>query len=229
MRRLSNRLVAGIDEAGRGPVLGPMVMACVVLTERAERALVELGVRDSKLMSKESRERVGKAVRSLAAEVRVLVIEPREIDMAVEGVSARNLNDLEARIAARLIDSLTSDVEVVYVDSPDPKPDRYASLIASYLRRRREVRIVADNEAESKYPVVAAASILAKVERDRIVKRLERVYGPLGSGYPSDPRTKAFLERWVREYGVLPPIVRKSWKTAKKLLSSLKGLNDYVD
>jgi len=225
---ITERFVAGIDEAGRGPVIGPMVMVCVVVEENLCRALTELGVRDSKTLSPSARRRVSRTIRSLATEIRTAVIEPREIDAAVEGVSAKNLNDLEARIAATLIDSLKTDVHTVYVDSPDPKPERYASTIAGYLKRRRGVKVVADNDAESKYAVVAAASIIAKVERDRLVRSLERIYGPLGSGYPSDPRTREFLERWVKEHGSLPPIVRRSWKTAKRFLLSLEVGNDDV-
>jgi len=224
----TERFVAGIDEAGRGPVIGPMIMACVAVRKDLCQVLIELGVRDSKTLSPIARRRVSKTIRGLAAEVRTVVVEPHEIDAAVEGIGARNLNDLEARVAAALIDSLETDVYVVYVDSPDPKPERYASAVTGYLRRRRGVRVIADNDAESKYAVVAAASIVAKVERDKIIRSLERIYGPLGSGYPSDPRTREFLERWVRERGSLPPIVRRSWKTAKRLLLSLEVGNDDV-
>jgi len=214
-------LVAGIDEAGRGPVIGPMVMACVVVDERSLAFLERLGVRDSKALSPAARSRLSRSIARIAVEVRLRVVSPEEIDSAVWGVTARNLNDLEARVVAELIDGLKSEVSVVYLDSPDPNPARYAGVVRGYLRVK-DVEIVADNKAEEKYVIVATASILAKVKRDAIIKELEATYGPLGSGYPSDPRTREFLVNWVREHGSLPPIARKSWETSKKILSSFR-------
>jgi len=213
--------VAGIDEAGRGPVIGPMVMACVVVDKRSLPFLEKLGVKDSKALSPAARSRLSKSIARIAVEVRLRVVSPEEIDSAVWGVTARNLNDLEAKVVAELINNLGSAISIVYLDSPDPNPARYAEIVRSYLRVK-DVEIVADNKAEEKYVVVATASILAKVKRDAIIKELEATYGPLGSGYPSDPRTREFLVNWVKEHGSLPPIARKSWETSKKILSSLK-------
>ncbi|RLE99820.1 MAG: ribonuclease HII [Thermoprotei archaeon] len=210
---------AGIDEAGRGPVIGPMVVACVVLKPEVARALQRL-VKDSKLLSPQARRRIYRAICAVAEEVRIRVVEPREIDAAVEGRGDRNLNYLEARVAAELINSLRTEVDTVYVDSPDPLPERFAGLIKLHLRGELQgLKLVAANHADRLYPHVAAASIVAKVERDRVVEELRRLYGDFGSGYPSDPKTRRFLHELLREGRPLPPIVRRSWATLKKLSS----------
>lgn len=207
------RLEAGVDEAGRGPVIGPLVIACVVADEEGIAALRAL-VRDSKRMSRAAREGVCRIARSVAREVCIRAIPPSEIDWAVATLE-RGLNELEAMAVAELVNSLSNSVEVVYVDSPDPLPSRYAALIERYLRRG--VKVVSSNHAEDLYPLVAAASIVAKVERDSIVEGLKAEYGDFGSGYPSDPRTRAFLRRICERKGELPPIVRRSWATLEKL------------
>ena len=230
--------VIGIDEAGRGPVIGPMVMACVVVREDRVSNLVGLGVRDSKQLTRSRREAIFSVLREVADYITYRVVPPDVIDSAVEGRCARNLNDLEARICSELIaDCLSrfssSEVLCIYVDSPDPVPHRYSSMVKRYLLERgvgSGVSIVADNHAESKYVVVAAASIVAKVLRDREIDELKRIYGDFGSGYVTDPKTISFLEDYVRKFGELPPCVRKSWSTARKVLSRCLGtrLTDFM-
>lgn len=210
-------LVAGLDEAGRGPAIGPMVLACVVMREDRLPAL-EGRIRDSKLMSPAGRRRALTLIKSLAEEIKVRVVEPWEIDLAVSGVSDKNLNFMEARLVSEIIASLSCRVRRVFVDSPDPKPDRFAALVESMLGRD-DVEVVASNKAEAVYPVVAAASIVAKVTRDGIVEDLKRRYGDFGSGYPSDPRTRSFLQSCLAR-GELPPIVRRSWSTLGRLGAS---------
>jgi len=214
-----NVLEAGIDEAGRGPVIGPLVVACVVLDERGVKVLRGT-VRDSKKLSPRARERLYGLILRVAAEVRVRVVEPREVDRATEELE-RGLNELEAMVAAELINSLSSAVRRVYVDSPDPLPERYADLVRRFLAR--DVEVLASNRAEDLYPHVAAASIVAKVERDRRVEQLRRLYGDFGSGYPSDPRTRSYLLSLVESGKPLPPIVRRSWRTVRELLRHANG------
>ena len=202
--------VAGVDEAGRGPLLGPMVIAIASISREKEELLVRMGVRDSKALTPSRR----RALRALLERVldyyAVRVVEPAEVD---EAVSKGQLNLLEARIIAELVRQAASEVEleVVYVDSPDPVPERFERLLTSLIGEG--VRVVAENGADAKYVVVGAASIIAKTERDRIVEELKRKYGDFGSGYPSDPKTREFAERWLREHGEPPPFARKSWST----------------
>ena len=202
--------VAGVDEAGRGPLLGPMVIAIASISREKEELLVRMGVRDSKALTPSRR----RALRALLERVldyyAVRVVEPAEVD---EAVSKGQLNLLEARIIAELVRQAASEVEleVVYVDSPDPVPERFERLLTSLIGEG--VRVVAENGADAKYVVVGVASIIAKTERDRIVEELKRKYGDFGSGYPSDPKTREFAERWLREHGEPPPFARRSWST----------------
>jgi ribonuclease HII len=187
-----------------------MVIAIASISREKEELLVRMGVRDSKALTPSRR----RALRALLERVldyyAVRVVEPAEVD---EAVSKGQLNLLEARIIAELVRQAASEVEleVVYVDSPDPVPERFERLLTSLIGEG--VRVVAENGADAKYVVVGAASIIAKTERDRIVEELKRKYGDFGSGYPSDPKTREFAERWLREHGEPPPFARKSWST----------------
>jgi ribonuclease HII len=187
-----------------------MVIAIASISREKEELLVRIGVRDSKALTPSRR----RALRALLERVldyyAVRVVEPAEVD---EAVSKGQLNLLEARIIAELVRQAASEVEleVVYVDSPDPVPERFERLLTSLIGEG--VRVVAENGADAKYVVVGAASIIAKTERDRIVEELKRKYGDFGSGYPSDPKTREFAERWLKEHGEPPPFARKSWST----------------
>jgi len=215
-------LIGGVDEAGRGPVIGPMVLACVVCERDRLSSLVALGVRDSKSLTPARRERLYKHITGLALEVGVKVVGPKEIDESVG--THFNLNRLEAKVTADLIRSLKHTPSLLYVDSPDPVARRYGELLTRLLEERgiKGLEVIADNRADRKYVVVSAASVVAKVVRDRIIEGLKRFYGDFGSGYPSDPRTLSFLRSWTRT-GRLPPIVRRSWATLKKLSRAREG------
>ncbi len=216
------RRILGVDEAGRGPVLGPMVICGALIHEGDEGVLAELGVRDSKLLTPSRREELyDELVRALRA-YRLVEVWPREID---EAVGSGGLNRLEAKIAADLIRELRPDVAIL--DAPGRYPESYAFEVG---RRLGDVNaeIVAENRADVNYPVVSAASILAKVHRDRIIERLRDEYGDFGSGYAGDERTIRFLREWVRERGSLPPIARRSWLTASRILTEERaGLKRY--
>ena len=114
---------------------------------------------------------------------------------------------------------------MIYVDAADVNESRFSEEILSHLSYRP--KIISEHKADAKYPEVSAASIIAKVERDRRVEKIAEEIGDFGSGYPADPRTYEFLRRYYREHGDLPPHVRRSWKSAKKVIreamqSSLK-------
>ncbi|WP_054853667.1 ribonuclease HII [Vulcanisaeta distributa] len=207
-------LVGGIDEAGRGPIIGPMVMAIAITSDMDK--LRTIGVRDSKELSPTSRSRLFSILKSMLDYVDYEVIEPWVID---DYVYMNSLNILEVEVATRLINNALSAVmpRTIYIDSPDPKPERFKDMVKKGIKGN--VEVVAMNNADKLIPVVSAASIVAKVIRDSIIKELHREYGDFGSGYPSDPRTIAFLKNWIEGHGDLPPIVRRSWSTVKRLLS----------
>lgn len=209
--------IAGIDEAGRGSVIGPLVICGVV---GDPRKLAEIGVRDSKMLAPSRREYLAERILELIEDYRIVKIEPKEIDEARE--SGLNLNEIEARKMAEIIDSLNPDR--VYVDCVDANPRVFVQRLRKHLRK--DVQIVAMHGGE-RHPLVAAASILAKVERDREIARLRERFGDFNSGYPSDEKTREFLERIVKEDGEMPSFVRRTWKTVRKLRD--RRLDDFID
>ncbi len=197
-----------MDEAGRGPVIGPMVLCLYGIEEDKTGRLEEIGVKDSKKLSPRRREVLLPHILALSDILEVEVVSPQEID----GYPG-SLNELEARKIADMLNRV-ENISVVYVDSPDPKEENFARRIARYLER--PVKIVAEHGADARYPVVSAASIVAKVLRDMYIREIEREYGPVGSGYPHDPKTVEFLKRYLRDKKGLPPVVRRKWETVKK-------------
>ena len=203
--------ILGIDEAGRGPMIGPLVLAATVIDAKDEKKLIEMRVKDSKLLLPRQREELFDQIKEAVAAYRIIEVSPQEIDAAVESEET-NLNWLEADHSAALINELKPDKAIL--DCPSPNIKAYTA----YVKKRLTVKceIVAEHKADEKYPIVSAASILAKVTRDReIVAIKKRIGQEIGSGYPADPITKAFVEKHYQEY---PDIFRKSWASYKALL-----------
>lgn len=212
--------VAGVDEAGRGPVLGPLVVAAV---RARPEAVAELGVDDSKALSAERRKSLDRQVRSVAAEVALEVLEPAAVD---EAVRSDGLNVLEAEAFAQACQAVGADV--VEADACGPDADAFGRDLTRRLPDGVDVK--AAHGADETEPLVSAASILAKVERDRQVAALaEEVGTDVGSGYPSDPGTQAFLETYVDEHGELPPGTRATWSTAEDLVRPETGLDAFAE
>ncbi len=208
-------LMAGVDEAGRGSVIGPLVIAGVSVEENDLPKLADIGVKDSKLLSPQKRETLATQIRKLALNCHVVFLSPVEIDHVVEtGKRLHRLNRFEAQAMARVIAILKPDV--AYVDASDVIADRFGEHIAENLDFT--LKIVSEHKADITYPIVSAASIIAKVERDREISRLQQKHGNLGCGYPSDSKTINFLRDWIRKFGFYPDFVRKSWKTSKRVM-----------
>jgi ribonuclease HII len=124
------------------------------------------------------------------------------------------MNTCVARAHAKAIDKLAPSI--AYVDACDVNAFRYADMVKSHLEQ--ECEIVSEHNADQTFKVVSAASIIAKVTRDRAIAVLSKKYGEIGSGYPSDPVTIAFLSAYIDEHKCPPPIARKSWKTVTTML-----------
>ena len=207
-------LVAGVDDAGRGSVIGPLVIAGILIDEKELSKLVQLGVKDSKLLSPSRREFLAIEIKRIAQKHAVLKLSPAEIDKVVEkGRKLHKLNRLEAQAMAKVIEILKPDI--AYVDASDVLEERFKQQILEYLPFK--VEIVSEHRADRKYPVVSAASIIAKVERDKAIAELKAKYGDFGCGYPTDPKTLEFLRRCLEDFKEYPEFVRKSWKPAKKI------------
>ena len=217
MSRNSN-LLGGLDEAGRGCLLGPLVVAGVSATAAGAREFREMGVRDSKTLSPSRREALYPEILRVAQRVHWVCISPDEIDdVVVHGKRLRKLNYLEAVYFAKVIDALGA--QKVTVDASDVIPRRFRDDIVANLGKRCQV--TAHHKADRNFPLVSAASIIAKVERDRAVARLREEHGDFGSGYPSDPMTRAFFVDRMGRGEPLPGFVRKSWKTWLNLEQTL--------
>jgi ribonuclease HII len=213
-KRLVLMLIAGVDDAGRGAVIGPLVIAGVLVKEEDLPRLKELGVKDSKLLSPHRREVLAVEIRKIVQKYAVVKLQPEEIDVVVKsGRKLHKLNWLEAQTMARVIETLKPDR--VYVDASDVLEERFKQHILECMSF--SVDIVSEHKADRNYVAVSAASIIAKVERDREIAELARVYGDFGSGYPSDQRTMNFLKQLVEKTEEYPEFIRKSWKPAKKV------------
>ncbi|MDJ0274511.1 MAG: ribonuclease HII [Nitrososphaerota archaeon] len=200
-------IVAGIDEAGRGAAIGPMVIAIFAVEESLIAELRKIGVRDSKALTRSRRERLFEELGRVNAKVAYRVVEPRTIDSSVRSRGGRGLNALEVDLFRELILEVRPDK--VYIDSPYRNPRRVLELLGELTG----TTVLCEVRADARYEVVAAASVIAKVTRDRFVAPLGA-----GSGYPSDPRTIRYL-REVARSGAVPEHVRRSWKAFARALT----------
>ena len=202
-------MICGVDEAGKGSVLGPMVVAAVGVS--SEHALAGLGLKDSKLLSARERERLYTVIRK-TCRVATVSLDAQEIDTIRQEMT---MNAAVARAHARVITKLSPSC--AYVDACDVNTLRYAEMVKIHLELPCE--IVSEHHADEKFPLVSAASIVAKVTRDRAIASLAKKYGEIGSGYPADPVTIRYLTSYIDEHRVPPPIARKSWKTVSAILA----------
>jgi ribonuclease HII len=210
-------MICGVDEAGKGSVLGPMVIAAVGTP--SEDSLSDLTVRDSKTHTAKERERLATIIRE-RCRVTTVKIDAQEIDAIRLEMT---MNACVARAHAQAINKLRP--KTAYVDACDVNEFRYAEMVRSHLTR--ECEIVSEHHADSTFQIVSAASIIAKVTRDKEIQKLAKTYGEIGSGYPADPVTISWLSSYIDEFRHPPPIARKSWKTViamigKKEQSSLE-------
>ncbi|MGD0079949.1 MAG: ribonuclease HII [Methanoregula sp.] len=202
-------MICGVDEAGKGSVLGPMVIAAVGVA--SEDTLADLGVKDSKLLAQKERERLYSLIRK-RCRITTVKLDAEEIDSVRTQMT---LNSAVARAHARAISRLSPSC--AYVDACDVNTFRYAEMVKNNLDL--ECEIVSEHHADEKFPVVSAASIVAKVTRDRAISVLAKKYGEIGSGYPSDPVTIRYLTAYIEDHRHPPPIARKSWKTVSAILA----------
>ena len=201
--------VLGIDEAGKGPVIGPLVICGYSLDEKKEHKLRGLNVKDSKMLAPARRAFLEKKLKKIANDFLIVKIPAQKID-ALRTIT--NLNKIEIKHMQHIIDAMGNDK--VIIDAIEADISKFARKITSKLKNKN-INIIAENYADKNYPVVSAASILAKVERDRAIEKLHKIYGFFGTGYPSDERTINFLKAYLEKNNRFPACVRKSWITAQ--------------
>ncbi|MEW6063003.1 MAG: ribonuclease HII [Nanoarchaeota archaeon] len=217
-------LVLGIDEAGRGPCIGSMFIVGAMFDERDLAKLKSLGVKDSKLLVHKKRVELAEKIKKIAKKIKIVQVRPREIDKAVESKNGLNLNWLEALKQAEIINELKPDKAII--DCPSPNIKKYGEYLLNLLKNKK-IELIVEHKADYKYIPVGAASIIAKVEREKEVKKIEKFVGEsIGSGYSSNPICQEFIKHNIDKY---PEIFRKSWMTYKahKTAKSQKKLDEF--
>lgn len=216
-------LICGIDEARRGPVLGPMIMCGAMIDENNLPKLIKLGPKDSKLLTKEEREEIYPKLLSALEYYKVIIMQPQEIDKSVDGHDGLNLNRLEAHKQAEILNEFNPGKAII--DCPSNNINSYRIYLKKLLKDKN-IDLILEHKAE-RYPLVAAASIIAKVIGDREIEATKKELGvDFGSGYMSDPKTVEFLQKNFEKY---PELFRKSWFPYQELVSKKfqKNLSDF--
>jgi len=212
------KIIGGIDEAGRGAVIGPMVIAGVSIRNSDEKILKEIGVKDSKKLSPKKRQELYKFIEEIAKDIVVIKVRPWRIDQYRK--SGISLDKIEAMKMAQIIEMLNADE--MYVDSLTSKPKKFEKLIKSFLKEKVK-KIFVRNHLDETKAVVSAASIIAKVERDKEIEKIKKRVGfDFGVGYSHDKNTIKFLKMILKKNKELPPYVRRSWITVETLMNSKK-------
>ena len=210
--------VCGVDDAGRGPVIGPLVIAGIRIEEERHEQLRSLGVKDSKKLSPKARMELSTEIPKIVDEYHIIELEAGHLDLVVNrSPKFQGLNLLEAKAMADVIEKLKP--HLAYVDASDTRPERFKNNILENLSFKPKV--ISEHHADEKYPSVSAASILAKVRRDSRIEELKKEYGEIGSGYAHDPITVRYLSKYYLANRDFPPIVRRSWKTLRNLVAEI--------
>ncbi|MCH8945427.1 MAG: ribonuclease HII [Nanoarchaeota archaeon] len=222
-------LKLGIDDAGRGPVIGPMILAGCLMDEKTEAELKKLGVKDSKQLTPKRREFLVDLIRKKAETFEIVIISASEIDrLNKKGVK---LNEVEALASARIINKINKGFKKIKVilDCPSTSIVKWQDFLKTKINNLSNLEISCEHKADKNHIAVSAASILAKSIREKEMFKLKEIYGKeIGSGYPSDPKTKKFLSKNVKKYND-KGIFRKSWSTWKMAAGNVsqKKLEDF--
>tara|TARA_Y100000310_G_C20695149_1_gene825146 strand:- start:3967 stop:4638 length:672 start_codon:yes stop_codon:yes gene_type:complete len=218
-------VVIGIDEAGRGPVLGPLVMAAVAVDKKGLKKLEELGVKDSKLLTADKRLEIFEQLADVVTDYRVQVIEPTAIDLTLASPGT-NLNWLEADTAASMVNEM--EHSKVIVDCPSVNIDSFKDYFVNKLTNKKAT-VILEHKADMNHLVVAAASIVAKVIRDMEIEKIKSEVGiDFGSGYMSDSLTVSFLNECFETHDY---IFRRNWASYQQRvrLKQQKTLGEFDD
>ena len=196
-------LICGIDEAGRGSVIGPLVIAGISIKNSNIKKLEEIGVRDSKALTRKKRNFLFYKILDISEFVCIYKVDCKTID-----------------------EHLAADI--AYVDSCDVNINRYTNYLKSNLDLKNNTSIIAMHKADIINPAVSAASVIAKVIRDQEIQMLEENFQNIGSGYPSDKKTMYFINTWIKEYKEFPDFVRKSWRPIREITCKQSKIYDFI-
>jgi len=215
-------LKLGIDDAGRGPVVGPMILAGVLIDDSAEKELRKLGVKDSKQLTQKRREFMEEKIKELAISYHIETTFPEELDNSLE--FGTNLNELEAIKTANIINKLNAEHNQrlkLVVDCPSTSILKWTDSVRQKVKHMANIELSCEHKADHNHLSVGAASILAKCVREREMDKLREEYPGIGSGYTSDPATIAFLEKYAEKHKN-KGIFRKTWATYQRAHANLK-------
>ncbi|XP_060853802.1 ribonuclease H2 subunit A [Rhopalosiphum padi] len=233
----TEKYILGIDEAGRGPVLGPMVYGTSYCSVDNQAILKSLGCADSKVLSEQARDEIfdGITKQSEILGWAVHIISPTTISNCSFRRQKCSLNEISHNAAIGLIQRVLDrgvNICEVFVDTVGP-PDKYQEKLLSIFP---QLKITVSKKADSLFPIVSAASICAKVTRDAALKNWKFIEKPgedidsnWGSGYPNDPVTKEYLKKNIDPIFGFPSIVRFSWSTAELVLKNNAAQIDWSD
>ena len=213
-------MICGVDEAGKGPVIGPLVVAAVKVDNAKD--IENLGFKDSKQLAPRRRKELAELIKN-KFHYAVEIIEPEIVD---EYRRQNKLNLLNREAFERLISKLNP--KVAYVDAADVNEDRFGNEIKKGLTNQNDTDIISMHKADAKIPVVAAASIIAKETREKEIERMKHRIGDFGSGYPSDEKTIKFLKSFYADKKKWPEGTRKSWKTLNRI-RPVKTIEEFGD
>ena len=207
--------ICGIDEAGKGPVIGPMTAAGVAAED--EQAFKGMGIKDSKQLTPKKREQLYTDITE-SFDWYVVIKTPQEIDQR-----PGTMNDFTASLHAEAASALRP--EKLILDACDVNAERFGLTVllkTTIPKEKWPKDIISIHKADAAYEIVGAASIVAKVTRDRLIEELKEEYGEIGSGYPSDAATVSFLKDYIGKHGKPPACARTSWQTVKDLMETSK-------
>ena len=213
-------MICGVDEAGKGPVMGPMVVAAVSV--KNAKIIENQGFKDSKLLTPQKRKELFELIKN-NYEYAIEIIEPEEIDIYRR---KNKLNLLNRQAFEKVISKLNP--KIAYVDAADVNEERFGREIKNNLTNENDTDVISMHKADSKITIVAAASIIAKQTRELEILKLKDKIGDFGSGYPSDTRTIKFLKSYFHDNAKWPSGTRKSWKTIERI-RPVKKLSDFGD
>ncbi|MHA2033402.1 MAG: ribonuclease HII [Candidatus Kariarchaeaceae archaeon] len=220
MSTIKDRITAGMDEAGRGPAIGPIVFGIALLTKEQELMLKQKGIKDSKALTQQQRERYSLEIKNIVYNYDTLQLSASDID--IQRASGTNLNQIEVLAFKELLKPYVNDIHELQLDAADVNEERFGNNFKDIFKGK----ILSKHKGDSLFLSVGAASILAKVQRDNEIVRLQEEMNDFdsslpsfGSGYPTD--AKPFLKAYVTKYKKLPNIARASWKTCSNILNEV--------
>ena len=224
--------ICAVDESGRGSVIGPLVISIVCVDEDSVKKIASIVTSDREVRDDAVRKLIYMRVKKFIKKLEYVIVDAQVIDYFVNhGLLNELLASYMSLGVANVVESGLTPW-IVKIDSPVKKWYVFKKMILDYFNileipiPRQNIFVKCGLDEED--PLVALAGVLAKLKRDTIVQQLKKKYGDFGSGYPSDPRTRAWLRKLIEQGQELPPIVRKSWATVESIMEEVKKSRNKV-